>query len=198
MNLTQELLRELIRYDPETGVFTWLPRERSHFSHDRQFKNWNGRYPGTVAGRVGPKGYRAIAVLDHLYPAHRLAWLYVHGRFPADQIDHINRERDDNRIANLRDVSGVENAWNKGLQRGTKTGVTGVTEYRWHSVKRYVARIRVSGRLHHLGYFDNVPDAAAARAAAERDLGVPIWPRSPTPIRSRGFPKRSANPGATP
>lgn len=169
MTLSAEFLRQVLAYDPDTGVFTWRRRGRAD---DMTMRIWNDRFAGKVAGYVSARGYRAIGVLNRLYPAHRLAWLYVYGTWPTQQIDHINRERDDNRIANLRDVSNTDNAWNKNTQRRSSTGVTGVTEYSWHGRLRYVARIRHQRRLIHLGYFDTVSAATAARIEAEQRLGV--------------------------
>jgi hypothetical protein len=180
-------LRDLLDYDPDSGVFTWRTRGRAHFGRDNQWRNWNGRYPGLVAGTVGPRGYRAIAVLGHLYPAHRLAWLYVHGQWPEGQIDHVNGGRDDNRIGNLRDVSSAENAKNRRLTRKSATGRIGVNEYAYGRRKQYVARIRVDGRLHHLGYFDTVEQASAARSEAEARFGFHRNHGSRTPLKSRGF-----------
>lgn len=185
-------LKELIDYDPETGLFTWLPRKRDWFKSVGQWKNWNGRYPGSVAGTVGKKGYRTIAIHDKLYKAHRLAWFYVHGRWPTDQIDHINGDRDDNRITNLRSVSNSINGKNKKRDHRNVSGYIGVTPYPYHGTMKWVARIRVDGRLKHLGYFDTIQEAAVARKAAERIFG--FHPnhgkkKSRAKIRSRGFQK---------
>lgn len=194
MNINAKLLRELIEYDPATGEFTWKWRGMHHFSRAAQFNNWNFRYPGTRAGSVSvSKGYRMIAILGRRYPAHRLAWLYVHGRWPMQQIDHINGDPDDNRLANLREVSGPENARNKRLSRSNKTGHLGVSPYPYQGRMKYVARIRHDGRLHHLGYFATIEDAAAARAEAERKFGFHEnhgrRAQSKTKIKSRGFQK---------
>lgn len=189
--ISQAILRELLRYNGLTGVFTWRRRARHHFTRSNQWRNWNARYPGTIAGRVGERGYRQIAVLDHLYAAHRLAWLYVYGNLPVQQIDHINGHRDDNRIANLRDVSNAQNAKNKRLAGWSSTGRIGVTEYRWNGTPKFVARIRVDGRLHHLGYFETIEAASMARASAEQRFGFQgthgIYPKPKRRLQSRAF-----------
>lgn len=95
------LVRSFLSYDPETGEFRWLLR-----------KGWE-RGAGRVAGSKKRRGYVDIGILGTVYQAHRLAWLHYHGEWPKQQIDHINRVRDDNRIVNLRDVSYLENARNK-------------------------------------------------------------------------------------
>jgi hypothetical protein len=112
-DLTAERLRELLHYDPETGVFTWLPRQREMFREARHHAIWNTRYSGKRAGHAGAAlGYETISVIDRAYFSHRLAWLYVHGAWPLCEIDHINGVRTDNRIVNLRDVARGVNQQN--------------------------------------------------------------------------------------
>ncbi len=190
------LLRELLDYDPATGLFTWRVRDRRHFRSSNQWKNWNSRYPGTAAGRISPRGYRHIAVFDKLYRACRLAWLYHHGAWPIGQIDHANGDRADDSIINLRDVTPSGNARNLCREGWSGSGRVGVTPYRRKSGDQcWVARIRVNGSLKHLGYFGTIEEAAAARRAAEVEHGFTTWPKSKAPIKSRGFsPTRSFNP----
>lgn len=107
-DLTPERLRELLEYDPETGKFTWL--------RNRAFKALGG----THAGYLNSNGYLRITVDDVSYAAHRLAWLYVHGRWPDKTIDHINRNKQDNRIANLRDVTHSEQNYNSSRSKAWK------------------------------------------------------------------------------
>jgi hypothetical protein len=152
-DLTQDLLKSLISYDPKTGVFRWLV--------DRG----GGVRAGDVAGSVGKdSGYIFICVYNRLYRAHRLAWLYVTGRWPAAEIDHINLVRADNRFANLREASHSENCRNRRRQKNNVSGVRGV-----HMDKRrgkWQARIKVNGRKLYLGMFTDIADAAAAYAEA--------------------------------
>lgn len=111
-----ETLRALLDYDPETGVFTNRFR-RSH------------RAPKgcAVGGRNGP-GYTLIRLNGRTYLAHRLAWLWVHGRWPADQLDHINGIRNDNRISNLREACNAQNCANRRVHKNNRIGVKGVFE----------------------------------------------------------------------
>jgi hypothetical protein len=96
MTLTAERLREILGYDPETGLFTRLVR--------------TGRIrAGEVAGTAHSRGYRSIVIDGRVYLSHRLAWLYVHGEWPPEQIDHINRNRADNRLVNLRAAKQSQN-----------------------------------------------------------------------------------------
>src|SRR5690606_5927947 len=96
-DLTAARLRELLHYDPETGIFIWLPKPQSAFSKSRHHKAAYTRYAGKVAGSLKKRGYCYIKIDGVMYGAHRLAWLYVHGCWPLNQIDHMNRQRADNR-----------------------------------------------------------------------------------------------------
>lgn len=153
--LTQEKLKELLHYDPETGFFTWrVSRGRS--------------VAGSVAGYLHPSGYVNIRIKRGSYLAHRLAWFYVYGEFPVNQLDHINRARADNRIANLRLATRSENQQNRSKQRTNTSGVTGVNWHKQHG--KWNAKIMTNGRRMCLGFFDTIADAAAARAAAKAKL----------------------------
>jgi hypothetical protein len=154
--LTQEELKAFLSYDPETGVFT-RKKYRSHLAK-----------VGDEAGWVDTKGYIRIEINHKPYGAHRLAWLYVYGKFPDGQIDHINGRQGDNRIANLRIASNSENQQNVGLKRNNKSGFIGV---HWHSrTNKWRAAIKINGRHKSLGNFTSVEEAAAARKKAEEAL----------------------------
>lgn len=152
--LTAEQLREILHYDPDTGVFT------------RRVSTARNVKAGDVAGYSNGDGYRYISVQNRLYKAHRLAWLYHYGNWPKDQIDHINRNRSDNRISNLRDVTNKQNHQNRSKSSNNTSGHPGVS---WHKQKsKWVARITHNQKLIHLGYFSILEDAVAARKAAEK------------------------------
>ncbi len=148
--MTAERLRQLLRYDQGTGVFTWLVRLGSQAR------------VGSVAGTIYKNGRRYITIERKRYFAHRLAWLYVHGSWPAEQIDHVNLDRDDNRIINLREATSKQNSGNKPVLRSNRLGIKGVCLKN----NKYRARIRVDGVLIHLGYFASPEDASAAYASA--------------------------------
>lgn len=112
--LTKERLQELLIYNTVTGIFTWKVNRRGTAK------------AGTVAGRPNNKGYIDISIDGKRYKAHRLAWLYITGSWPENQIDHINRIRDDNRLANLRDVTQSENLRNCGVSKSTASGIKNV------------------------------------------------------------------------
>lgn len=162
--LTRERIRELLSYDPETGIFTWLRRP----GIDRCTNTWNTRFVGTVAGSINDQGYRVICIDRSDYRAHRLAWAYANGDWPSAEIDHINGDRSDNRIANLRQASRGENMRNSRKRRDNTSGRKGVTwdnrERKWH------ARIKHAKKCRSLGYFNTAEAAAQAYADAARRL----------------------------
>ena len=148
-------LRALVRYNPDTGEFT------------RLVGTGKGAAAGTVTlGAVDAStGYRRLCVGGRQHYAHRLAWLYMTGHWPAEQIDHINGDRADNRCANLREATNAQNNQRTRARADSGTGVLGVS---WHRrAGKYIAQLRHEGVNHYLGLFDSVESAAHARRAAE-------------------------------
>lgn len=165
-----EELRQLLRYEPETGKLFWLPRSEADFKDSRRGRkhdaiSWNSRFAGRVAGTVCSGGYIKVSIFDRRYGAHRLAWMLHYGASPVGVIDHINGRTDDNRIANLRDVTQLENSRNARLSSNNTSGVNGVSWKRERGM--WSAWIMHDGRQVHLGYFASKAEAAAARAAAD-------------------------------
>lgn len=150
--LTVERLRELYRYDPETGEFTHLRG------------TGRGRV-GTIAGTRRNTGYWTLEVDGVRYLAHRLAWFYVTGAWPAEFIDHIDRDRTNNRFSNLREATPVQNQMNKSSRRGSYSRFVGVTFCQ--RKKKWKAQIGINRRMIALGYFDTEEAAAAAYQAAK-------------------------------
>ena len=156
------ILRNLLDYDSETGLLVWRSRQ---FNSDYETRRWNTRYAGKQAGTIGGEGYLNVGVGGTVFPAHRLIWAIVHGAPPRGEIDHINHDRADNRIVNLRDVSKAENLVNQSLRRNNKSGVTGVD---WDKREgKWRAQFSVNGRRVRLGAYADKADAIAARKAAE-------------------------------
>lgn len=167
--LDQRTLKTLITYDPFTGEFRWLPRlGHSHSIRPWANKIWNKRFAGKLAGSWR-QGYRIICIMGVNYPAHRLAWLYIHGAFPPGEVDHISHDRSDNRLENLRVVSTAQNAKNRKLYCGNRTGTPGVRFD--ESRGKWIALISHSGRRHNLGRYETLHEAVAARKAAEVKFG---------------------------
>lgn len=154
--LTPERLRELLHYDQASGVFT---RRLSR----------GGVRAGTVAGSLDIEGYRVIRVDEKLYKAHRLAVLYMVGRWPPHQVDHINREHDDNRWANLREATNSENHQN--IRAARKHSCAKVLGVSWHrNIGKWQSQIQVNKKKIPLGYFDSQSDAHSAYLSAKRKL----------------------------
>ena len=161
--LTQERLKHLLHYDPDTGGFTRLVRTSNSVKIGDVFFGCPGGY-----------GYLLISVDTKLYKAHRLAWLYVHGAWPDSDIDHINGIRDDNRWGNLREATRSENMQNQTLSKKNTSGEAGVS---WDKQSRkWAATITFNRRTIHLGRFSDKLDAAAAYAKAKAE----IHPFNPT------------------
>ena len=149
--LTQQRLHELLKYDPETGVFTWNVTRSTIKA-------------GSHAGTYDRRGYLRISIDSVVYAAHRLAWLYTHGVWPSGVIDHINRNTSDNRLCNLRDTNQYVNTQNACTRKDSPVGLRGVTRHP-HS-KKWRARIQAGGKPVELGSFNTIEAAAAAYAAA--------------------------------
>jgi len=150
--ITQDQLKKALIYDPEIGVFTWRKRHA-------------GRAAGVIAGTPDSRGYTLIQIYRGRYAAHRLVWLYVHGEWPEHEIDHINHDKADNRIANLRPVTKAENRKNMPLQRNNVSGIAGVHFDKGRN--KWMTYIKISGKRKHLGRFDDFFDAVCVRKAAE-------------------------------
>ena len=158
-NISAARLRELLHYDPDTGVFVWVrPTGRRTKS-------------GDIAGSAEGRGYWAIRIQTARYKAHRLAWLYHYGAWPEGDIDHINSDRRDNRIANLRDVDRSTNIQNlKVAKSHNSSGLLGVVLDRSKkTAMKYAARIVYGGKQHSLGYFSTPEAAHAAYLTAKRE-----------------------------
>lgn len=153
--LTAVRLRELLHYDPVTGIFTWKVRVSQRMR------------AGSKAGTLSTKGYIVIGIAGKFYRAHRLAWLYMTGEWPEHEVDHRIGVRDDNRWSELREATQAQNMQNRPALNSSSTGVKGVV---WRDrQKKYQARLTVSGKRISLGYFHALEDASAAYAAAARE-----------------------------
>lgn len=150
--ITQEELKRHLHYDEITGIFTRI------ISISKRVK------VGDIAGTKTCNGYIAIRINWKSYRAHRLAWLYVNGKFPKYQIDHINNVRDDNRIINLRESTNQQNCHNRKFNTNGKTLPLGVSIMG----KKYQAQIRLDGKLIYLGLFITKESAYIAYLTKKR------------------------------
>lgn len=158
--ITAEIARQNLHYDPLTGEFTRIVTA----------SNAPGAKAGDRAGSLNKRsGYIEVRVMNVGCYGHRLAWLYVHGEWPCGRIDHINGDRSDNRIANLRVVSAAVNQQNRRrAQSNNKTGMLGVHKYK--NTGRFISRIKTGKRQISLGVFDTAEEAHAVYLNAKRQL----------------------------
>ena len=154
--LTQKRLKELLCYDPDSGIFT------------HKVYRGNQVLAGSIAGRPSGDGHLSTQIDGKEYLLHRLAWLYIHGCFPPHQIDHRNLMKADNRWGNLRLATNSQNSMNKGKQSNNTSGYKGVSFNK--PSKKWQARITVNGKRHYLGYFKSVECAGKAYAKAAKIL----------------------------
>lgn len=153
--ITQDRLKSLLTYNPDTGEFRWrLKRPRCT--------------PGSIAGTPSYHGYTVIKLDGVSYKAHRLAWLYETGDWPASELDHINRVRGDNRMSNLRLASRFSNCQNRVKLETAYSKHIGVS--RSFNGKRWRAYIDFNGKRRALGVFDTETQALEARKNIERQL----------------------------
>lgn len=145
--LTAERLRELLSYDSHTGNFTWRVRR-------------GGVRVGQVAGSIDSYGYRQVSIDGRAHLAHRLAWLYERGEWPPMEIDHINCDRDDNRMDNLRQATRSQNLANGRKKKQNKSGFKGVCRHA--TTGKWSAEYQQDGKSHYLGLFDEPEKAHEA------------------------------------
>ena len=153
--LTAERLREVLGYDPLTGVFTWREGRRNQYAR-----------AGSVAGTLTWKGYVHIGIDRRYYGAHQLAWLYTHGEWARPCVDHRNGDRADNRIDNLRRATNSQNGANVGPYKTNTSGFRGVSP----ANGRWVASISKDGHQTHIGTFGTPEEAHRAYVAKAMEL----------------------------
>lgn len=163
-------LRECLRY--ENGQVFWLNRPRSHFESDRIFQSWNTKWANKEASSIFPtsggKQRRQIRLKGKTIERSHVVWAICHGRWPDTDkvIDHIDRNSMNDRIENLRLVTQSQNAFNSSLKKTNKFGHRGIAyESR---TNKYTAQIGMLGKHIHLGTFDTIEEAIAARRSAAR------------------------------
>lgn len=148
-------LEDYFKYDPDTGIITRI--------------KWDTKHGHDIAGNVSKDGYRYVSFYNGKIKAHRLAWYLYYGEMPKYDIDHINHNKDDNRIKNLRDVPTNINCQNSFLSSNNKTGHYGI---KWHQrLNKWEAQIGGKNCRKYLGVFEKFEDAVKARETAERELG---------------------------
>lgn len=156
--LTQQYLKQLLEYDPDTGIFRWRKAGRGIVRPER------------IAGHKNVFGYVIIGIDRETYPAHRLAWVYMNGEWPSN-LDHINGNKVDNRIANLRQATKRQNAANVGRRVDNTSGFKGVSFIKRLKGTRnpWLATMAVNGKSTYLGYFETKEAAAEAYMKAAKE-----------------------------
>ncbi|MCZ8113828.1 HNH endonuclease [Silanimonas sp.] len=155
-NITADFVRSILDFDPHSGRLTWR-------------ENRGGIAAGSDAGTTHIKGYRVISVNKRLYKAHRLAWLHHYGEWPSRDIDHVNGNNADNRIANLRLATSKENQQNR--RRANKNSQSGLLGASYDESRGlWQARIKVDGRQLYIGRFATAEEAHAAYLKAKAEL----------------------------
>lgn len=153
-NVAAAAVRDHFFYDPETGVLLWK-------------QNFHKNRIGKVAGGTTQEGYRSVRIDGQTYCVHRIAWAYVHGVWPTLEIDHINRDRADNRIANLRQVTTAENQHNQAFT-GRKGTSPLLGAHFNKQAQRWQSSIIVNNKAIYLGLFETDELAHAAYCAAKK------------------------------
>lgn len=168
-SIAADFVRRAFIYNPDTGKIFWAEkRPRSDFPSDRGFAIFHAQFAGKEAfTTTGVNGYKQTRIGPVLLNAHRVAWLLFHGDWPPEQVDHINGDRTDNRIANLRSATHSENCRNTGLSARNRSGRIGVHFDR--SRQKWAVNTKVNGKPVRRGRFATFEEACAARAAIERE-----------------------------
>lgn len=162
-------LRQLLRYEAISGKFFWLARPANMFPDTKSFGCWNTRYAGQEAGSSDPRGYVCIRLLGTRVWAHRLAFAFGADAWPLGQVDHIDGDKSNNRLSNLRECSNAVNSRNCRLYSNNTSGRCGVTWNR--QIGKWKAQGKANGVQHNLGHFSSKSEAVAARAAFEEANG---------------------------
>ena len=162
-------LRECLHYEPETGDFYWKLRPRHHFPNENIWKTINTRNGGTKAGSISNNGYVTIRLTGKLHLAHRLAWMFMWGTPipPGREIDHINRNKADNRFKNLRLATRGQNGFNSKRKRNTKLPKNVCFD---RGKNKYVVWVRAYGKQHFIGRFETIEEASVAATEAREKL----------------------------
>lgn len=172
---TPEELRQLLRYEPDTGKLYWKPRPAEMFDGggyppERLAKTWNTKFSGAEAGSPNGTGHLRMAVYGRRVVAHWIAWCLHYGEWPPSgfEVDHINMDGTDNRISNLRLATRSQNAHNRNPPSSNISGVKGVS---WHKQgKKWQVKFGLHGKQHYLGLFTEFDEAVRVRSEAVRRL----------------------------
>lgn len=156
-------------YDSKTGFLTWNRRDYSCYENAGMCDRWNNFYAGQRAGTLTCHGYLTVKIFGKIRRVHRIIWLIENGSWPEYIIDHVNGDRSDNRIENLRSTDSLGNMRNRKTNKNTSSGFRGV--YFNKREKKWRSHIKNCGNNIHIGYFDSFEEAVNARIISEKELG---------------------------
>ena len=184
-HLSCDHVQEAINYNPASGEMIWRVRPREHFPTQGSWKTWNARWAGKRVGTLNKiKGYYTTMLCGRRHTLHRLAWCLSYQAWPLHEIDHINGNRLDNRLENLRCVTRAENMRNISISTANTSGVTGVS---WSKGSRkWIAYIKINSQHIHLGTYADFSEAVSARKAAAFSLGFSPRHGSDAPTQVMG------------
>lgn len=152
---------EILRYDSISGRLTWCFRDRRLFKTERQFKTWNARFSGRDAlSSLSQRGYLHGKIFGLACKAHHAAWAIYHGNWPDGEVDHIDRDKANNSIDNLRIVDRSQNCMNRSGHKDSTSKYKGVSYKK--SIGKWTSQIQHNKQSIHLGYYNNELDAAEA------------------------------------
>lgn len=172
-DLTANRVRALVDYDARTGVFIWRLQADARTPPE---KRWNRLFAGRVAGTTDRRGYLRIKVRGTYYGGHRLAWLWMTGDWPPEDIDHVNKNPSDNRFCNLRLASRSQNQANVSAKSHNKLGLKGVCRRTLPGyTKPYHAQIKKDGKVRSLGHYASAEEAHEAYVRAAKDTHGEFW-----------------------
>ncbi|MFW0840932.1 HNH endonuclease [Cronobacter sakazakii] len=164
-----DTLFTMLECDPEKGILRWKRRAAKDFKSETISKQWNAKYAGKVAGTKNSRGYMCVRVNKVSMLSHRVIWAMANGKWPTENIDHINGVTSDNRIENLRLAPPSINAKNLKLNKRNASGFLGVQKRKgWNS---WEASISVGGKRKYLGSYSEIEEAISVRKAAELAYG---------------------------
>jgi hypothetical protein len=138
--ITQKELKEILNYNSESGIFTW-----------KNIVKPARKKVGDVAGGLC-LGYVVIGINGKIYRAHRLAWLYIYGKWPNDQIDHVNGIKNDNRLCNLRECNQSKNNYNRKMQKNNTSGIKGVCKHK----DKWMVQFKINKNVMYFGTYDDI------------------------------------------
>lgn len=170
-DISAEYARQLLDYDPETGILTWKARTPDMFKDgmrrdaEQECRRWNSKHAGKVAGGLHPRGYLTIAIEGVRYAQHRICWLIETGNWPKDGLDHKNGIRSNNQFKELREATDAQNQQNQKLRIDSTSGFRGVS---WHKkASKWTAYIHIDGNKKYLGLYTDKESAYAAYLLAK-------------------------------